>query len=667
MGVKHLSIDIETRSSVDIAKAGAYKYAQSPDFQILLFAYQFGEDPVEIIDFTDGETLPKELVPALKNPKVIKHAYNAAFEWYCLNRAGFETPIDQWRCTMAHGLYCGYTAGLDATGKAIGLPQDKQKLATGKALIRYFCVPCKPTRSNGNRTWNQPWHDPEKWKLFKEYCRQDVVTEHAILARLKQFPMPEKEQKQWQMDILMNAYGVRVDTELIEGALYIDGISTQELTDEAIRLTGLLNPNSATQLVPWLNEHSRKQETDPDVFQDIQKTTVAEALEKPGDLPEEVLQMLRIRQQLGKTSIKKYVAMDTAKGEGDRVRGLTQYYGANRTGRWAGRLVQMQNLPRNYIKTLDYARKVVKAKNYEGLRLLYGNVPDTLSQLIRTAFIPSEGNKFVVADFSAIEARVIAWLAGEQWVNEVFATHGKIYEATASQMFGVPVDRIAKGNPEYALRQKGKVATLALGYQGGTSALIAMGALQMGLTEEELPDIVHRWRQANPRIRDLWYAVENAALSVMQTAQPQAIYGLIFALEGDLVYGQSFLTVKLPSGRKLYYPKPFLKENQFGKLALHYYTVGQQSRKWEVASTYGGKMTENIVQAVARDCLAVTLERIAAKHLQVVFHVHDEVIIDAPMETTVDEICDLMAEPILWAPGLILKGAGFESSYYMKD
>ena len=667
VGVKHLSIDIETRSSVDIAKAGAYKYAQSPDFQILLFAYQFGEDPVEIIDFTDGETLPKELVSALKNPKVIKHAYNAAFEWYCLNRAGFETPIDQWRCTMVHGLYCGYTAGLDATGKAIGLPQDKQKLATGKALIRYFCVPCKPTRSNGNRTWNQPWHDPEKWKLFKEYCRQDVVTEHAILTRLKQFPMPEKEQKQWQMDILMNAYGVRVDTELIEGALYIDGISTQELTDEAIRLTGLLNPNSATQLVPWLNEHSRKQETDPDVFQDIQKTTVAEALEKPGDLPEEVLQMLRIRQQLGKTSIKKYVAMDTAKGEGDRVRGLTQYYGANRTGRWAGRLVQMQNLPRNYIKTLDYARKVVKAKNYEGLRLLYGNVPDTLSQLIRTAFIPSEGNKFVVADFSAIEARVIAWLAGEQWVNEVFATHGKIYEATASQMFGVPVDRIAKGNPEYALRQKGKVATLALGYQGGTSALIAMGALQMGLTEEELPDIVHRWRQANPRIRDLWYAVENAALSVMQTAQPQAIYGLIFALEGDLVYGQSFLTVKLPSGRKLYYPKPFLKENQFGKLALHYYTVGQQSRKWEVASTYGGKMTENIVQAVARDCLAVTLERIAAKHLQVVFHVHDEVIIDAPMETTVDEICDLMAEPIPWAPGLILKGAGFESSYYMKD
>ena len=664
---RHLSIDIETRSSVDIGKAGAYKYAQSPDFQILLFAYQMGEEPVEIIDLANGERLPNELVAALSDPDVIKHAYNAAFEWYCLNRAGFETPIDQWRCTMAHGLYCGYTAGLDATGKAIGLPQDKQKLATGRALIRYFCVPCKPTRNNGNRTWNQPWHDPKKWDLFKEYCKQDVVTEHEILARLKQFPVPDAEEQQWQMDVLMNAYGVRVDTDLIDGALHIDGISTQKLTDEAVRLTGLANPNSAAQLVPWLNDHSRKSPEDPDVFQDIQKATVTEALGKPDEFPEEVLQMLRIRQQLGKTSIKKYVAMDTAKGEGDRVRGLTQYYGANRTGRWAGRLVQMQNLPRNYIKTLDYARKVVKAKNYDGLKLLYGNVPDTLSQLIRTAFIPSEGHKFVVADFSAIEARVIAWLAGEQWVNEVFATHGKIYEATASQMFGVPVDKIAKGNPEYALRQKGKVATLALGYQGGTSALIAMGALQMGLTEEELPDIVQRWRQANPRIRDLWYAVENAALAVMQTAQPQAIYGLIFALEGDLVYGQSFLTVQLPCGRKLYYPKPFLKENQFGKLALHYYTVGQQTRKWEVASTYGGKMTENIVQAVARDCLAVTLERIAAKHLQVVFHVHDEVIIDAPMETTVDEICGLMAEPIPWAPGLILKGAGFESNYYMKD
>lgn len=654
----HLSIDIETRSSVDIGKAGAYKYAQSPDFEILLFAYQLDDYSVEITDLKNGEGIPIEIVEMLDDPSVIKHAYNAAFEWYCLNRAGYETPVDQWRCTMAHGLYCGYTAGLDATGKAIGLPQDKQKLTTGRALIRYFCVPCKPTKTNGGRIWNQPWHDTDKWNLFKEYCCQDVVTEHEILKRLDLFPMPEEEERLWQMDILMNAYGVRVDTELIDGALYIDQISAQRLTDEAIKLTGLDNPNSTAQLLKWLQDNGI--ETD-----NLRKETVSELLD--GINPEKVQRMLEIRQQLGKTSIKKYVAMDTACGEGDRVRGLTQYYGANRTGRWAGRLVQMQNLPRNYLKTLDYARNLVKAKNYDGVKILYGNVPDTLSQLIRTAFIPSFGHKFVVADFSAIEARVIAWLAGEQWVNEVFATHGKIYEATASQMFGVPVERIAKGNPEYSLRQKGKVATLALGYQGGTSALIAMGALQMGLTEEELPDIVQRWRQANPRIKGLWYAIENAALAVMETAQPQGINGLIFALEGDLVYGQSFLTVRLPSGRKLFYPKPFLKENRFEKMAVHYYTVGQQTRKWEVTSTYGGKMVENIVQAIARDCLAVTLERIAAKGLQVVFHVHDEVIIDAPMETTVEEICGLMAEPILWAPGLVLKGAGFESMYYMKD
>ena len=674
--MRHLSIDIETKSSVDIGKAGLYRYAQSPDFEILLIAYKFDERPVKILDLTDEKLRGKqgallngrqkefngecaELCEALRSPRIIKHAYNAAFEWYCLNQAGFETPLEQWRCTMAHGLYCGYTAGLDATGRAIGLPQDKQKLTAGKALIRYFCVPCKPTKSNGGRTWNLPRHAPEKWSLFKDYCRQDVVTESEILRRLSQFPMPEEEERLWQMDVRMNAFGVRVDGELIQGALAIDSESAGRLEEEARSLTGLGNPNSAAQLLPWLRANGLE-------LENLQKATVAEALGREG-LPEKVRRVLEIRQQLGKTSIKKYVAMEAAMGMDGRVRGLTQYYGANRTGRWAGRLVQMQNLPRNYLKTLDSARNLVKQGNYAGVRMIYGNVPDTLSQLIRTAFIPSEGNKFVVADFSAIEARVIAWLAGEQWVNEVFATHGKIYEATASQMFHVPIERIVKGNPEYALRQKGKVATLALGYQGGTNALIAMGALGMGLAEEELPDIVQRWRGANPRIRDLWYAVEQAALEAMQTAQPQAIHGLIFALEGDLVYGQNFLTIQLPAGRKLFYPKPFLKENQFGRLAIHYYTVGQQTRKWEVASTYGGKLTENIVQAIARDCLAETLRRIDARGLQVVFHVHDEVIIDAPPDVTVDEICALMAEPIPWAPGLVLKGAGFESEYYMKD
>lgn len=658
MQKRHLSIDIETRSGADIGKTGLYRYAQDHEFGVLLFAYKLDDFPVEIVDLESGETIPDFIIAALKNPLVVKHAYNAAFEWYCLNRAGYKTPIEQWRCTMIHGLYCGYTAGLDATGKAIGLPQDKQKLTTGKALIRYFCVPCKPTKSNGGRRWNLPKHAPEKWKLFKEYCCQDVVTESEIEKRLSAFPVPDAEEKLWQMDVRMNAFGVRVDTELIDGALAIDEISTRNLMDEAIKVTGLSNPNSTGQLLQWLDGQGVQ-------LENLQKATVEETLQQ--EIPEHVRRVLEIRQQMGKTSIKKYTAMQTAKCSDDRVRGLTQFYGANRTGRWAGRLVQLQNLPRNYLRTLDYARKLVKTGNFEGVRLLYGNVPDTLSQLIRTTFIPSEGHKFVVADFSAIEARVIAWLAGEQWVNEVFATHGKIYEATASQMFHVPIERIAKGNPEYSLRQKGKVATLALGYQGGANALIAMGALNMGLSEGELPDIVQRWRAANPRIRDLWYAVEEAALAAMTTAAPQAIHGLIFRLEGDMFYGQSFLTVQLPSGRKLFYPRPFLQENRFGKMAIHYYTVGQQTRKWEADSTYGGKMTENIVQAIARDCLAETLRRIEKMGLQVVFHVHDEVIIDAPAEVTVEQICSLMAEPIPWAPGLILKGAGFESSYYMKD
>jgi len=656
----HLSIDIETKSSVDIGKAGSYRYAQSSDFEILLFGYQLDTFPVEVVDLAKGEEIPEKIVNMLENPNVIKHAYNAAFEWYCLNRAGYTTRLTQWRCTMFHSLYCGYAAGLDATGKAIGLPQDKQKLSTGKALIRYFCVPCKPTKRNGGRTWNLPEHDPEKWELFKEYNKQDVVTEHEILKRLNLFPVPEEEERLWQIDILMNAFGVRVDTDLIDGALYLDGISTQKLTDEAIEITGLENPNSPTQLKEWLSDKIGED------VPNLTKATVAELLEKEG-LPKEAGRMLEIRQRLGKTSIKKYVTMNTAKGEGDRVRGLTQFYGANRTGRWAGRLVQLQNLPRNYLSTLDQARKLVKEKNYDGVKMIYGNVPDTLSQLIRTAFVPSDGNKFVVSDYSAIEARVIAWLAGEQWVNEVFATHGRIYEATASQMFHVPIEKIKKGNPEYALRQKGKVATLALGYQGGTSALIAMGALNMGLTEDELPDIVARWRQSNPHIKDLWYAVEETALKTMTTAQPQAVKGLIFRLEGDMIYGQNFLTVQLPSGRKLFYPKPFLQENRFGKMAIHYYSVGQQTRKWEVTSTYGGKMTENIVQAIARDCLAITIKRIQEKGWQTVFHVHDEVIVDAPIDVTVDDLCDLMADPIPWAPGLILKGAGFENNYYMKD
>ena len=654
----HLSIDIETRSSADIGKTGAYRYAQDDDFEILLIAYKYNDEEKVIIDVKQGEIVPEYFVSWLTDKNIIKHAYNAAFEWYCFNQAGLRTPIDQWQCDMIHGLYCGYPGGLAKIGDAIGLSEDKKKMSVGKALIRYFCVPQRATKKKGGRKYNDPKHDLEKWALFKEYCLQDVETEWQIEKRLSLYPVPESEWHQWRMDVLMNAYGVRADVPVIKGALAINAQVTERLTREAMLLTHLENPNSTSQLLVWLSDHGVD-------TPNLQKETVKELLKC--DLSDDVRRVLEIRQQLGKTSIKKYVAMETALCRDERIRGLTQFYGANRTGRWAGRLVQLQNLPRNYLKTLNFARELTKKANTEMLEIVYGDVQDTLSQLIRTAFIPSEGHKFVVADFSAIEARVIAWLAGEEWVNEVFATHGKIYEATASQMFHVPIEKIKKGNPEYSLRQKGKVATLALGYQGGVNALIAMGALKMGLDESELPDIVSRWRQANPRIRDLWGKVEKAAITAYRTAQPQAINNLIFSMESDLIYGQTFLTVRLPSGRKLYYPKPFLQVNDLGRDALHFYGTNQTTGKWGIVSTYGGKLTENIVQAVARDCLAVTLDRIKRLGYQVVFHVHDEVIIDAPMDLSVDTICDLMAEPIPWAPGLILKGAGFESQYYMKD
>lgn len=654
----HLSIDIETRSSADIGKTGAYRYAQDDDFEILLIAYKYNDEEKAIIDVKQGEVVPEYFVSWLTDKNIIKHAYNAAFEWYCFNQAGLRTPIDQWQCDMIHGLYCGYPGGLAKVGDAIGLSEDKKKMSVGKALIRYFCVPQRATKKNGGRRYNDPTHDIEKWALFKEYCLQDVETEWQIEKRLSLYPVPESEWHQWRMDVLMNAYGVRADVPVIKGALAINAQVTERLTREAMLLTHLENPNSTSQLLVWLSDHGVD-------TPNLQKETVKELLKC--DLSDDIRRVLEIRQQLGKTSIKKYVAMETALCRDERIRGLTQFYGANRTGRWAGRLVQLQNLPRNYLKTLDFARELTKKANTEMLEIVYGDAQDTLSQLIRTAFIPSEGHKFVVADFSAIEARVIAWLAGEEWVNEVFATHGKIYEATASQMFHVPIEKIKKGNPEYSLRQKGKVATLALGYQGGVNALIAMGALKMGLDESELPDIVSRWRQANPRIKDLWGKIENAAITAYRTAQPQAINNLIFSMESDLIYGQTFLTVRLPSGRKLYYPKPFLQVNDLGRDALHFYGTNQTTGKWGIVSTYGGKLTENIVQAVARDCLAVTLDRINRLGYQVVFHVHDEVIIDAPADLSVDTICDLMAEPIPWAPGLILKGAGFESQYYMKD
>ncbi len=660
--IHHLSIDLETFSSVPIAKAGAYKYIQSPDFEILLFAYSVDGSPVEIVDLAQGEILPEWLYAAVKSPEYIKHAYNAAFEWYCLSKFyGFMLPVDQWRDTMLHGLYCGFTAGLDATGKALGLPAEKQKLSVGKALIRYFCVPCPPTKTNGGRTRNYPKHDPDKWELFKTYCIGDVVTEMEIDNRLSAFPVPDDIEKQWQTDLTINARGVSVDMGMVRGALEIDAASRDSLMEEATRITGLENPNSIAQLKTWLNLHAEAG------ISDLNKETVSALLESKS-LAGPAKRVLEIRQELGKTSTKKYDAIEVAVGCDGRVRGLLQFYGANRTGRWAGRLVQVQNLPRTYIGQLPLARDAVRNKESDKLRVLYGSVPDTLSQLIRTSFIASEGNKLVDADFSAIEARVISWLAGEQWRLEVFRTHGKIYEASASQMFGVPIEKIKKGNPEYELRQKGKVAELALGYQGSSGALISMGALKMGIPEEDLPDIVTRWRDANKMIVDLWYSLESAAVSVIQSGAPAGVRGLILAREFDIEHNLDFLTITLPSKRKLYYAKPELGANQWGRPSILYRGVNQTTKQWTQLETYGGKLVENVVQAIARDCLATAIEHLEKAGFPVVFHVHDEVVIDCPEDKAdLDAVVQIMTQPIPWAADQPRNADGWVGDFFKKD
>ena len=654
-----LSIDIETYSSVDIKKAGLYKYAQSPDFEILLFAYSYNNEPEKIIDLAHGEKIPKDVLKMLQDKTVIKKAYNAAFEWYCLKSAGYYTNIDHWRCTMFKGLYAGYPAGLKAVGDALGLKEDKKKLTTGTALIRYFCVPCKSTKTNGGRTRNLPHHDIDKWNLFKEYCIQDVVTEKSVDKKLEFVKVPEQEQKLWELDQEINSYGVKIDKDLVKGALNIDSYLTDKLMNEAKELTGLDNPNSLSQLLPWVNRELGGG------VENLQKETVQYLVDNLDD--GKVKRVLEIRQNSSKTSIKKYVAMQEVTGENDRARGLLQFYGANRTGRWAGRLIQVHNLPRNYLPSIDYARELVKHEKIGILQMIYGNVSDVLSQLIRTAFIPDTDKKFVVADFSAIEARVIAWLAGEQWRLQVFKTHGKIYEASASQMFGVPIEKIIKGNPEYELRQKGKIAELALGYQGGVGALKAMGAADMGLDTEEMDSIVHRWRAANKRITDLWYQVQAAAVSVMETSQQTAVKNIIFSREFDVINGLDFLTITLPNKRKLYYAYPGTRLNSWGSTVITYKGLDQTTKKWTTLDTYGGKLVENIVQAIARDCLAESILKVKKKGFKIVIHVHDEIVIEAPESVTVEEICNIMGEPISWAQGLLLKADGFESAYYKKD
>lgn len=669
----HLSIDLETYSTISIGAAGSYRYILDPSFEILLFAYSLDGMPVEVIDVASGQVIPLWLKNALKNPLYIKHAYNAAFEWFALSKYLGWLPPDQWRDTMLHALYCGYPASLDAAGRAMGLPEDKKKLTTGKALIRYFCVPCKPSNANGNRTRNLPRHDPAKWALFKEYNGQDVVTEMEIDHRLSAFPVPAFVQKQWEIDLMMNARGVAADMEMVSGALVIGATVKSQLMAEARQLSGLDNPNSIKQLARWLTEA-----TDSDAeITSVTKETVATMLKQPQ--PANVQRMLEIRQELGKTSTKKYDALETCIADDGRVRGLLQFYGANRTGRWAGRLVQVQNLPRTYTHPLPPARQLVKDRNIDGLRLMYGSINDTLSQLIRTAFVATPGNVLIDADFSAIEARVISWLAGQEWRLEVFRTHGKIYEASASQMFHVPIEKIKKGNPEYALRQRGKVAELALGYQGGVSAMRRMdtGHNLDDLSDDEVKGIVNRWRETNSMIRDLWNTVDSAAVTVITNGGALTIRSettdavITLACELDVITGTRYMTILLPSGRKLYYPSPEIGVNRWGNPSVSYMGQNQTTKRWERVETYGGKLVENIVQAIARDCLAIAIENLEAQGLHVVFHIHDEVVIDTPAwadeDTMLETVTKIMTKPIPWAQMLPLNADGWVDKYFKKD
>jgi DNA polymerase len=668
-----LRIDLETYSDVDLKKCGVHKYAESPNFQIMLFGFKFGDGQVRVIDLMAGEKIPPHILSALDDPTVQKTAYNAAFEITCLSRhLGRQLDVTQWRCTSVHALYLGMPGNLSDVGKVVGLAPDRQKMAVGWGLIRYFCIPCKPTKKNGGRTRNLPHHDPDKWKTFVDYCQRDVESEDTIAQKLARFPVPEVEWKLWHLDQRMMNTGVKVDRELVNAAIECDAIFKERLTAEAVRLTGLDNPNSRNQLLAWLQEAE-----DDDTIVDLTKKSVPKILESTDS--EVTRQVLALRQELSKTSVSKFHAMARAMCADDCVRGLTQFYGANRTGRWAGRIVQVQNLPQNKLKDIDLARNLLKAREYELLSMMFGTVPDTLSQLIRTAFVARPGGRFIPVDFSAIEARVIAWMAWCEWRLVVFATHGKIYEASAEQMFGLPAGSVTKKSP---YRQKGKISELALGYQGGAGALKTMGALEMGLTEDELEPIKVAWRAANPEIVNLWYACERAAKQAVgsKAVVPLTIAGgrtkLVFA------YESGFLTITLPSKRKLFYVKPRIETEDLyretsagGRYvlasagSLTYEGMDQKTKQWTRLPTYGGKLVENITQAVARDCLAEAMLALDAEGYPQLFTVHDEDIVELPYSSPkgLKDVEAVMGRPIAWAKDLPLRGDGFETEYYMKE
>lgn len=658
--MRTMGVDIETYSSANIKESGVYAYAAAPDFEILLIGYQMDGGPVQVIDLTDPLYDPEdfsEFWAALVDPGMVKTAYNANFERTCLAAwTGKPMPPEQWRCTAVHAATLGLPGNLAGVGAALGLPQDKQKDAAGKRLIDYFCKPCRPTKANGGRTRNLPEHAPEKWEQFVEYNRQDVVAEAAIKAQLAVYKIPAAEQQLWNLDQRMNDNGVLLDMDLADKIIRYDEIYRRRLMEEAGELTGLENPNSLNQLKDWFLSTYQME------IKSITKDTIPQIKEELEKLPgaEPAIRMLRIRQELGKTSVKKYQAMSQAVCPDGRLRGVLQFYGANRTGRWAGRIVQVHNLPQNKIPDLDLARQLVKDEDFETLELLFEGVPFVFSQLIRTTFIPSPDCRFVVSDFSAIEARVTAWLADEQWRLDVFNGHGKIYEASAAQMFHVPIESVKKGSK---LRQQGKVAELALGYGGGFGAMKKMDKAGT-IPDDEIPMIISNWRKASPRICKFWYNVEGAAKAAMEERRTVKLkHGITFS------YINHILFIGLPSGRKLAYYNARIEDGKKGKPVITYEGVDQETKAWGRNDTWGGKLVENIVQAVARDCLAETIKRVSSAGYQIVMHVHDEIIVDVPKADTgaLQTITDIMAQPLSWAPGLPLRGDGYETDYYRKD
>lgn len=643
--MKKLSIDLETYSSVDLGKSGVYKYAESEDFEILLFAYSLNDQKVQVIDLASGEIIPEEILSALKDESIEKWAFNANFERVCLSRfLGKRLKPQGWYCTMIWSAYLGLPLSLEKVGEVLKL--DKQKMNEGKALIRYFSIPCKPTKTNGMRTRNLPHHDLEKWSTFKEYNQRDVETEMAIKKKLSAFPMPYSEWENYWIDQSINDRGILIDEVLVDSAIKFDEILRDENMDRAIELTGLENPNSPLQLKEWLNQKGLE-------IDSLAKKDVESALKNAeGDIKE----VLELRQELSKSSVRKYDAMKNVKGKDNRSRGLIQFYGANRTGRYSGRLIQVQNLRRNNLKDLDLARSLVKNRDYETMEILYESPSDILSQLIRTAFIPKEGTRFIISDFSAIEARVLAWLAGEQWVLDAFENGEDIYCRTASRMFGVPVE---KHGVNGHFRQKGKIATLACGYQGALGALKAMGGIEMGLSEDELQSIVDSWREANPNIVSLWWDIDSVVKRVIKTRSKEEYKNLVISYEKGIIF------IELPSKRRLAYPKTKIGMNRFGGESVVYEGV-VLGNKWDKIESYGGKFVENIVQAIARDILAEAMMRLEKKGFNIVMHIHDEVVIESD-SSSIEEINEIMSVVPSWAPGLILDADGFESEFYKKD